>query len=423
MVQNSLFLLFKKLLLFINRCKKKFLIFLKNKMTTPEPEKKAQFYFLFNEFFTTFTPDETPMTFSLPAGTKFPNDLTKIMEKTKRYFTFQSIKLGETLPTCKDCVCSNCTDLITECKEEECKGFVSSVDDILCDNPSCVKTNDTKYYIVPMWPTESSLPHYNPKFKFIKVINSTTKIEKNKQNIDIVKQSINTENETSAEELLTNIIKVQYSMALFSVSYPSLETFNTKEKFNELYELCKQSNILLALLKEDRYLKHNNAMLQQIIKINQLPTSLLKQDFEKVIQENNPLKQQHKAERINQLKSSKMPKMDEKLQSRLMASKERQQLKGNKQMSTLIGSYYPTSSITPTLIENYESDDIQLKDLNVPISTQEDTTPDILLTEESKLSGWIIFGICIGVLFVILCLFILYKAYYSKKTTTISTKR
>ena len=52
-------------------------------MTTPHPGKKAQFYILVPQDATEFTPESTPITFSLPAGTKFPDDLSQIMKKTQ----------------------------------------------------------------------------------------------------------------------------------------------------------------------------------------------------------------------------------------------------------------------------------------------------------------------------------------------------
>lgn len=81
------------------------------------------------------------------------------------------------------------------------------------------------------------------------------------------------------------------------------------------------------------------------------------------------------------------------------------------------------------LKEKYEGD-IELKELVVPVSEQDDTTPDIILldaiqTEEPsapskskrKLSGWEIFGIVLCILFV---LFLVYSALTSKPTKTTS---
>lgn len=324
-------------------------------MTTPYPGKKAQFYILVPQDTSEFTPESTPITFSLPVGTKFPDDLTQIMKKTQRYFTFKSVILGETLPTCESCECYNCSDLVQTCSGEECKGFVSSLDGIQCNMASCAKTNDTKYYLLPLYPTDASLPHYNPKFKFIKVIPATKVDSDKKKNIELAKE-LDPKMSTFPPELSSLPATV-----LFSVSYPSMDIFNTEEKFNELYELCKMSGVLLSLLKEKQYAKHNNIILQEIIKHNKLPTSLLKQDIEKVAEGNRSVAPDRKMLRDRQLLSKPPKEMDPTLVKRVVASIKRE------------------------IKENYE-EEIELKDVVVPISEQDDTTPDMLLTEEQNVS-------------------------------------
>lgn len=368
-------------------------------MTTPYPGRKAQFYILVPQDTTEFTAEPTAVTFSLPAGTKFPDDLTQIMRKTQRYFTFKSIVLGETSPTCEGCVCTNCTNLVSYCEGEGCKGFVSSVDNIVCDNSSCTKTNDTKYYLLPLYPTNASLPHYNPKFKFIKVIPST-KIDMDKKNVEIAKG-------LGVSTIPPELFPLP-TMVMFAVSYPSLDIFNTEDKFNELYELCKVSGVILALLKEEKYAKHNNAILEQIVKINKLPTTLLKQDIEKVAKSNSAISEDRKVMRQQQLLSKPPKQLDQKLVNRLIASIE-------KQASNPSASSRKPLPLFGFVKERYEGD-IEIKDLVVPISEQDDTTPDILLTEEPKnppkpkRDPWGILGIIIPVLVVLSIAYGVYKS-------------
>lgn len=380
-------------------------------MTTPHPGRKAQFYILVPQDTTEFTPESTPITFSLPAGTEFPDDLSQIMKKTRRYFNFKSIVLGETSPTCESCECSNCSDLVESCSQEGCKGFVSSTADIQCNEASCVKTNDTKYYLLPLYPTDTSLPHYNPKFKFVKTFPATN-IASDKKNTEIAK-GLYPQISTFPPEFSSLPATV-----LFSVSYPSLDIFNTQEKFNELYELCKLSGVLLSFLKEDQYAKHNNAILQQIIKHNKLPTSLLKQDIEKVSEGNRSIAPDREMLRQRQLLTKPPKELDPTLVKRLTATVERE-IKTQGRSSK---KPFPFPGFQSK--ENYEGE-IELKELVIPVSEQDDTTPDILLTEETKTpvegkrkrSVGEIFGIVIACIIVFVIIYIVSKFFIPKKKT------
>lgn len=390
-------------------------------MTTPHPGKKAQFYILVPQDTTEFTPESTPITFSLPAGTKFPDDLSQIMKKTQRYFTFKSIVLGETSPTCESCECSNCSDLVQTCQGEACKGFVSSTADIQCNTASCTKTNDTKYYLLPLYPTDSSLPHYNPKFKFVKTF-PATKVDGDKKNTEIAK-GLYPKISTFPPEFSS-----LPAMVLFSVSYPSLDIFNTEEKFNELYELCKLSGVLLSLMKEDQYAKHNNAILQQIVKHNKLSTSLLKQDIEKVAEGNRSIAPDREMLRQRQLLTKPPKELDSTLVKRLTATVEREiKTQGR---SSKKPSIKPLPFPGFQSKENYEGE-IELKELVIPVSEQDDTTPDILLTEEPKipvegkrkLSAGEIFGIVIACIIIFVIIFKFVYQFYSVSKFFIPKKK
>lgn len=399
--------------------------------TTPSPGQKAQFYLLFPQDKTEFNPELTPITFSLPAGTKFPSDLTQIMKKAQRYFTSESIVLGETLPTCEGCVCSNCPDLVSYCEGKNCIGFTSSVDGIVCDNVSCTKTNDTKYYLLPLYPTDSSLPHYNPKFKFIKVI-PPTKIESNAQNLEIVKKLDPKINTFPAE--FTNM---PFSLVLFSVSYPSLDIFNTEEKYNEIYELCKLSSVLLDLLKEENYAKHNNLLLQQIIKNNKLPQSLLDQEFNKAKKSNELIVEDRRKIREQQLLTKLPDVVDEVLVQRMMEMKKNNMRKPNMQPnmeSNMESNMQPPNappSVQPNMPppnapsgvvkEGYEGE-IEIKNLVVPISKQDDTTPDTILVEEKK--PWQITSIILIIVLLLCFAYYIYNNFFkSVPTKTLKQKQ
>lgn len=283
-------------------------------METPLPTRNAQFYLLFQENMTNFTADfrsEALITFSLSTGIKFPvtmEQLAPIMEKTEQYFNWETILLGKTQPSCgASCDCSNCDDLIEYCRMEGCKGFTaSSIDRIACSKTSCLKSNVTNYYILPLFPLQDSLPHYDPKFKFIKRF-PATKIE-NKQNMETVKNVYDQPDAVFPTEVEPTV--------LFSVSYPSLQTFNTTEKFNEIYEKCKFSNLLFILLGEDRYVQHNDFMLQQIINSNKdLSSSLMEQDLEQVSEYNLPIKEKHRLEMM-----TAPPSRDNEIKDMIIAS-------------------------------------------------------------------------------------------------------
>jgi hypothetical protein len=121
---------------------------------------------------------------------------------------------------------------------------------------------------------------------------------------------------------------------VFSITYPSISDFDTNDKFLKLYQSIIPFNLGFLFFKEERFLQHNIAVLQQILRVNKLPKTLL--DPKKI-----NMKQQ------------------------------------NRTSST-------TSSVKNdgVVVERY--DDTQLNDLNVPSSSQEDTddVSDDLITPE-----------------------------------------
>lgn len=393
---------------------------------SPETRTNATFYVVCpEELITEIHPDSVPITFTLPTGIKFPDDLTPIMNKTKRYFKFkESLVYGKTSPTCgDDCDCSNCSSLVEECEGEGCKGFISSVQKIQCQRDGCVKSNETTYYMFPLYPIVSSLPYYNPKFKFIKVFPSQT-IPNTPQNISIVKE-IDPQISTLPPEF-HNIP----TMVLFGVSYPSLEIFDTEEKFNEIYILCKLDTVLLSLLKEDHYVKHNNKLLQEIIKINKLPSTLMTQDLMSITQNNFSTVRKKEDEWRMQIQAKTFPpnRFDPSYEKRVQAYNQKK-ADAPSSFSNLMVSVVNTGTDVPIgsdleVKEGY--DNLPIKNLVIPVSSQDDDTiPDLPNTSSpplkketsssssssssKKMSGWKIFGILIIVLIVLAFLFYLFS--------------
>lgn len=149
-------------------------------MTTPHPRSRARFYIMLDTSNTSmFTPGEEPLTFTLSAGTKFPSDLSVIMKKTGRYLSATSSDIaGMSEPKCEGdgCECLFCKP--DSCAKEYCLENTTDTTNFLCSKESCARTNDMKYYMLPLYPAkEFYLSEYNAKFRFIKFIPSQ-KVEK-----------------------------------------------------------------------------------------------------------------------------------------------------------------------------------------------------------------------------------------------------
>ena len=95
------------------------------------------------------------------------------------------------------------------------------------------------------------------------------------------------------DEIPNNIQNVQEEpteiqlseFVVFSITYPSMSDFNTSEKFLKLYQSIIPFNLGFLYLKEERFLQHNIAVLQQILRKNRLPKTLL--DPKKINMRNN----------------------------------------------------------------------------------------------------------------------------------------
>jgi hypothetical protein len=360
------------------------------------------------------------------------------MNKTKRYFKFkESLVYGKTSPTCgDDCDCSNCSSLVEECEGEGCKGFVSSVEKIQCQRDGCVKSNETTYNMFPLYPVIYSLPYYNPKFKFVKVFPSQT-IPNTPQNISIAKEI-----DPQISTLPPEFHEIS-TMVLFGVSYPSLAFFDTEDKFNEIYILCKVSSVLLSLLKEDHYVKHNNKLLQEIIRINQLPSTLMKQDLFSIASKNFSAVRQQENDWRMQMQEKTFPpnRLDKSYEKRVQAYYQKKADAQNAPPSfsnplemSVVNTGTDVPIVTePTTIEVKEGyDDLPIKKLVVPISSQDDVDiPDLPNTSSppkntssvpnktsssptKKMSGWKIFGILVIIFFIGRFLYFLYSFYRKK---------
>jgi hypothetical protein len=365
-----------------------------------------------------FQKGSEPVTFTLPAGTKFPTDLSIIMKKTGRFFSLEYGIEAVSLPTCEGdgCECVSCQT--SGCMNANCINFTTSIDNIQCNNSSCARSNDVKYYMTPLYPdTSTYLSEYNPKFRFIKFI-PPQKIQQSFldeiQNRYLKKQEteyddkkfkvtpppgwtlepgmtfppgdfipligtippgetippgwkivsnmlippgntfppefgvaggpdsrqVNTQSEMSTElkfqlpanwalepgmtfppgdfvplmgtmppgetplpgwKIVSNMLippgntfppesgnasgpdsrPVNTSgeiespeLVVFSITYPDMTDFNTSEKFNELCDSVLTYILGFLILNETKYVQHNIAVLQQIIKINNLPKTL-----------------------------------------------------------------------------------------------------------------------------------------------------
>ena len=314
--------------------------------------KKARFFILLDT--ERMIKSAEPITFTLPAGSTLPSDLSILMKKVGRFLSLSETSVEAfSDPQCigEDCSCVICEP--SSCKGEFCKDFTTTTETIQCNNSSCSKTNDAKYFIYSFYPDPGMfLSDYNPKFKFLRYI-PARKIPKNRIE-EIQKKMINEKtyystmvknltqdiprNNTSPPiqfppdwtlapgytmppgyfypflgtlspnnqppagwDILPGMVVPPLSInidnqndpslshnsitipdeiyapetAVFALTYPSMTDFNTKEKFLNLYEAVMFPSIGFLMLGEDRYIQHNIAVLQQILKSNNLPKSLL----------------------------------------------------------------------------------------------------------------------------------------------------
>ena len=148
-------------------------------------------------------------------------------------------------------------------------------------------------------------------------------------NLQDVQQQLAEEQSSSGAGLSDTIQLPEF--VVFSITYPSMYDFNTNDKFLELYQSIMPFNLGFLYFNEDKFLQHNIAVLQQILRVNKLPKTLL-----------DPKK-------INMTR-------------------------GNN-----IGSSVKRGEM---VIERFG--DVQLKDLSVPTSSQQDTdvVNDTLITPE-----------------------------------------
>jgi len=316
-------------------------------MTTLHPTKRARFYIAMGTNDQRFQKGKEPVIFTLPAGTKFPTDLSVIMKKTGRFFSINDGVEAVSLPQCEGdgCECVSCQP--SGCMTDKCIDFTTSIDNIQCNNPSCVRSNDVKYYMTPLYPdTSTYLPEYNPKFRFIKFIPSqkiqrsvmedieNKYIKKQENEYDdkkfkipfppgwtlepdmtfppgdfiplmetmppgetippgwkIVSNMLIPDGNTFPPELQfgpptetdNHQVNTQNTLppeietpelVVFSITYPDISDFNTSEKFIQLYNSIFRFILGFLILNETKYVQHNIAVLQQIIKINNLPKTL-----------------------------------------------------------------------------------------------------------------------------------------------------
>lgn len=361
-------------------------------MSTPSPNDYARFFMMF--------PDNAPMNresepilFTLPSDKTFPTDLVGIMNKTKRFLSFEQSEVkGSTTPQCDgtNCQCQNCPVSELVCVGKECIGqrATDPTTNITCNQTGCLASNDITYSMFPLYPVDMCLSQYNPKFKFMKYM-SSEKIDGKAHESTI--QKLFKEGETIPP---MDILQLP-NLVLFQVTYP-ISVFSTQDKFSELYEIITYTNNFITLFNEEKLIQHNIAMLQKVIAKNKLQ----KMDVKKLKQG---------------VKISDEKNVSKKIIQTSIKDKEKKQL------------VFDTS---PPLIEKYtEGKEIEVKTLRVPMSSRDDNLllPDgLLVLEDDDLPKkrqqfpiWAIMLITIVVFFGLVVFFMSRRS----NTKTITTKK
>lgn len=303
--------------------------------TTPSPKEYASFFMMFPEN-APMNRETEPLSFTLPEGKTFPTDLVGIINKTKRFLTFdQSEVKGSTTPQCDgtNCQCQDCPSSELVCVGIECVGQRASdpTTNITCNGSGCTASNDITYSMYPLYPVDMCLSQYNPKFKFMRYISSEKVDTKNKEST--IKKLFK-EGETIPPLDLLQLP----NLVLFRVSYP-ISVFTTQDKFAELYEIITYTNNFIILFNEEKLIQHNIATLQKVIKKNQL-------------------------QKIN----VQNIKQGAKINSEKVVSKDIIQSSLNEHKKQTIFTRPP-----PPLMEKYtEGEEIEVKTLRVPISIRDD---------------------------------------------------
>lgn len=81
--------------------------------TTFPPGGDKPRFFLMLPTTASFVPERAYLSFSLPAGTAFPAGLTRLMEKTERFLTFEDSAIeGVEFQKCEgaNCACEGCRE-------------------------------------------------------------------------------------------------------------------------------------------------------------------------------------------------------------------------------------------------------------------------------------------------------------------------
>lgn len=365
--------------------------------TTPSPDNYSRFYMIFPEN-SPMNRENYPITLTLPADKKFPLDLIGIMNKTKRFLSFEQSEVkGTTTPQCSgtSCVCQNCPEPEVICSGIGCKEKDASYSTygITCNNSLCVVSNDITYSMYPLYPVDMCLPQYDPKFKFMKYISSEKITTKDLQENNSIIQELFKEGETIPP---LDLLKLP-NLVLFSVTFP-IRDFNTQDKFAELYDIITYTNNFITLLKYDGLVQHNIASLQRVIKKNNLQKLELK-----TIQKGKQL-------------STKKP-----------ISREI--------MNDVMEGKIPTRRPN-ILMERYtEGEEIMVKTINVPITSRDDTLmiSDILLvpepdkqttpTKKQQLSGFQIFLIILVIIIVVIAIVALFSRRDDGNKSNVQSKK
>jgi hypothetical protein len=345
-------------------------------MTTKPPADKLKF-FLFFPTTSNFTMDETAyLSFTMPAGQSFPQDLSKIMNKTERFLSFEESDIrGVETQSCEgaNCVCTGCRENNVVCVGEDCKGVKATTDGMSCSESTCTLTSNMYYTMFPMYPDILSI--YKPTFKFIRYISASS-------------------GGTTPPPLMTEGV-------IFSVSLPS-DAFKTSDAFKMLQDV-----VLAYAPPNQGYVKHNTAVLQKLLKSE----SKMDRKMLKTASAETTTKGKTFPPQVSRPKTTMPP--------------------GTTKSARPPQTPKPKKSI----IERYEEEDVVMNDVVVPETEQDDPDPIPALLEPEPDSTFLkteapypmdlVFKFLIIPFSILLAIFIIYMiyAYMTKPKQKTQTKR
>lgn len=207
--------------------------------TTFVPMNKVKFYLPVSCSLLEPRADNLYLSFKLPVNVAFPSNLEPIISQVKRVVSFE-----------KSNITGTSSDSTIVCQGQSCIGMVSDTEKIT-------------YTMKPLYPpTSSFLSEYKPKFGFVKYISTTMSTT----NPPLKYRSTSQPSQTISPFLNTDV-------AIFSITYEDVYTFNTTEIFTRLYNSIVQNQNIFFMIDDKKYAEHNMAMLQKVQKKNKIPSN------------------------------------------------------------------------------------------------------------------------------------------------------